>query len=141
MPTGITIAPCLPTDIAGGAPNAPLDKAAIFAWQEFIALNWPAVTQTGAANTRGVPDGGARLDSVNGPAGTMPTWTTYRHKIEIFPGGGNPPSGITPGGYDDVPRYIYNPNPPDAQPPMAPGVGGDGRARVRTAGRCTRRRP
>jgi hypothetical protein len=31
-----------PADIPGGAKNASLQAAAIFAWQEFIALNWPA---------------------------------------------------------------------------------------------------
>lgn len=54
-PTSITVAPCLPAEVAGGAGSASLEQAAIFAWQEFIALNWPAVAQTGAPNTRGVP--------------------------------------------------------------------------------------
>ena len=32
----------LPSDIPGGANNATINSAANFAWQEFIALNWPA---------------------------------------------------------------------------------------------------
>ena len=39
----INVSPMLPTDIAGGAPAATLQQAAAFAWQEFIALNWPAM--------------------------------------------------------------------------------------------------
>ena len=39
----INVSPSLPSDIAGGAPTATLQQAAAFAWQEFIALNWPAM--------------------------------------------------------------------------------------------------
>ncbi|MCX4239702.1 hypothetical protein [Paraliomyxa miuraensis] len=120
VPTSINIAPCLPSDVAGGASGATLEQAAIFAWQEFIALNWPAVAQTGAPNTRGVTNGNARLETVNGPTGALPTWMTFRHKIEVFPGAGNPPEGVDKGSYDDPPRYIYDPAAPTGN---APGVG------------------
>jgi hypothetical protein len=43
----INVNPALPSDIAGGAPAATLQQAAAFAWQEFIALNWPAMQSTG----------------------------------------------------------------------------------------------
>ena len=36
------VSPDVPSDIPGGAPSASLQTAAVFAWQEFIALNWPA---------------------------------------------------------------------------------------------------
>ena len=42
----ITISPEVPTDIPGGAGAATLADAANFAWQEFIALNWPAMAGT-----------------------------------------------------------------------------------------------
>lgn len=122
-PTSITVAPCLPAEVAGGAGSASLEQAAIFAWQEFIALNWPAVAQTGAPNTRGVPDAKARLEAVNAVTGPLPTWTTYLHKIEVFPGAGNPPEGVTPGSYDDPPRYVYDPAPPTGDPSDPGGVG------------------
>jgi hypothetical protein len=52
----ITISSNLPPDITGGAGNATITDAAVFAWQEFIALNWPAAKQTGVSgsNTCGV---------------------------------------------------------------------------------------
>jgi hypothetical protein len=51
----IDVNPTLPSDIAGagGAPAATLQQAAAFAWQEFIALNWPAM-----AGQRDVADKG-----------------------------------------------------------------------------------
>jgi len=47
----IVVSPNVPSDIPGGASNADLRQAAMFAWQEFIALNWPAL-----AGTRDTPD-------------------------------------------------------------------------------------
>lgn len=119
--TSIQVVPDLPSDIPGGAPDATLTQAASFAWQEFIALNWPAVPQTGAPGTRDQPDAtrkfGAPDDS--GPL----TWHTYRGKVELFPGVGVPPGGkaeVVNGvtvlaklpngagyGYDFEPTYVY----------------------------------
>ena len=58
----IDIAPTLPTELnraGGGAPNATLEQAALFAWQEFIAAVWPAVEQNGQSGQRDTPDLGA----------------------------------------------------------------------------------
>jgi hypothetical protein len=119
----------------GGAPKATIQQAAAFAWQEFIALNWPAVNQTGAANTRDMPDKNKKFGDQSGPL----VWQTYRGKVETFPGNGSatvgpPGSGIggpTPSpalpdyGYDAAPQYIYSPNvgpctaPAPAQSPVA----------------------
>ncbi|HUW79581.1 MAG TPA: hypothetical protein VMV54_01655, partial [Acidocella sp.] len=123
----VQIGPTVPKDILGGAKNASLSQAAIFAWEEFIALNWPAVPQTGASNTRDVPDTSKHLGdpSYAGPL----VWHTYRNKVEIFPGAGMP-SGTTVNSsgtppyhcnYDAAPQYTYaasahvtptGPNPP-----------------------------
>lgn len=103
--TTITISPNLPSDIAGGAPNADLQEAAMFAWQEFIALNWPA-----ESDTRDTPDTGKLFGdtSFTGPL----VWQTYRHKVEIYPGMGNPPgfdASSSNFGYNTVPpKYVYN---------------------------------
>jgi hypothetical protein len=108
----------VPTDITGGAPKADLTQAAVFAWQEFIALNWPA-----AAGTRDTPDTAQRFGQ-NGTAGGSPlVWETQRAKVEIFPGNANENAGphgaiisqqqATNGplyGYNDAPAYIYNHN-------------------------------
>jgi hypothetical protein len=53
-------APVLPADIPGGAPKATLLQAAAFAWQEFIALTWPAQPTGGA--------GGYNRDTPNAQA-------------------------------------------------------------------------
>jgi hypothetical protein len=105
-----------PTDINGGAASASLQDAGVFAWQEFIALNWPAVPQTGQTNTRDQPDPATPFGNTTGPL----VWHTFRHKVEIFPGMGAPHgyAGSTAStfyGYDDLPQYIYQasatPNP------------------------------
>ena len=98
----------------GGAPKATPDQAAAFAWQEFIALNWPAGPQQGAPGQRDTPSTGKFGDPTYvGPL----VWETLRAKVEIFPGNGSPPHGY-PGsnatnswGYDDPPAYIYSGGP------------------------------
>ncbi len=118
----ITISRDVPTDIPGGAPNTSLAAAAGFAWQEFIALNWPA--RQGLRDTPD-PDKGAFFGQ-NAAAGGPPlVWQTFRNKVEIFPPrlkdgvtnplppphdsnwpGPSPP----PYGYDAPPDYIYVPS-------------------------------
>jgi hypothetical protein len=105
----VAISPLMPVDIPGGSPNSSLRQAGIFAWQEFIALNWPAVPQTGALGTRDTPDLD-RLFGASDQAGPL-VWETFRHKSEIFPGIGDP-RGFELGpendfGYDQLPRYVY----------------------------------
>jgi hypothetical protein len=117
-----------PTDIKNGAASASLQDAGVFAWQEFIALNWPAVPQTGHPNTRDQPDAMAVFGNSTGPL----VWHTYRHKVEIFPGMGQPhgyagSNASTFFGYDDLPQYIYTanstPNPDNGMPWIIP-IGG-----------------
>lgn len=109
-----TISAKFPPDIAGGAPNASQKAAAAFAWQEFIALNWPAVQQTGKLNTRGFPDGSRKFGQ-QGVDGNL-VWETLRSKVEIYPGAGS--ATVTPNGYidnrfhdfgfDGLPQYQYD---------------------------------
>lgn len=101
----LPISSVLPADIPGGAPGATLAQAAAFAWQEFFAVNWPAVPQTGQPQTRGVADTTRPFGNPNGPL----VWETYRSKVEIFPGNG-PPPGFQQGGdfgFDAAPAYNY----------------------------------
>jgi hypothetical protein len=126
----ITIGWTVPNDLnpsGGGAPNATLQQAAAFAWQEFIALNWPAVNQTGGANQRDFPDTGCKFG--DSKCTTPLVWQTFRSKVEIFPGQGNAPGypGVVPNdasfGYDALPSYVYGPAtpaPPCAAPPPPP---------------------
>ena len=90
-PTGaipITISSPVPTELnqgGGGAPKATLQQAAAFAWQEFIALNWPAVNQTGGVvnnsfvRQRDVPDSNCKFGDPNcaerPPGATIPVTT------------------------------------------------------------------
>jgi hypothetical protein len=118
----ITISPTVPSDI-----SAPinLQNAAIFAWQEFIALNWPAVPQTGALNTRDFPNTSARFGD---PSYTGPlVWHTFRGKVEIFPGTGNPPGYVNNAsqsyGYDAPPQYVYAPGSVGTSNGMIPPFG------------------
>ena len=98
---GITITPILPEDIPGGAPNADLRTAAQFAWQQFIALNWPA--RNGGA-VRGHPDERALFTD---RPGVPLVWETFRSKVEIYPPGGS--DTITPHGYaKGAPEYGWN---------------------------------
>lgn len=140
----ITVSPTLPSDIAGGAPNATLTQAAAFAWQEFIALNWPAVPQMGVQGNREAADTTKFFgDPAYTTAAKPLVWHTYRGKVEIFPGQGFPPggtgsvvngapvlanlaaAGATPYyGYDALPSYVYANGPippmngtPSATPP------------------------
>jgi hypothetical protein len=117
-----------PTDIPGGAGSASLQSASVFAWQEFIALNWPAVPQTGQVNTRDQPDPNAVFGNGSGPL----VWHTFRHKVEIFPGQGQPPgyagsNASTYYGYDAPPQYVYTanstPNPNNGMPWIIPANG------------------
>ena len=95
-----------PIDIEGGAPNASYEEAAMFAWQQFIALSWPALPET-----RDMPDNDQVFgdSSFTGPL----VWETYRHKVEIYPGQGDSPPGFFDDpdlayGYDSLPPfYMY----------------------------------
>jgi len=97
----ITVSSDLPADIPGGAPSASLTEAARFAWQEFIALNWPALL-----DTRDTPDNTQLFgdSSFTGPL----VWHTFRHKVEIYPGQGNPPGFVD----DEAQDFGYNSVPP-----------------------------
>jgi hypothetical protein len=116
---GITISADFPAELnppynagppqTGGAPNATPTQAALFAWQEFIALNWAAGPQSGQQGQRDTPSATCRFGD---PKCTGPTtWQTFRGKVETFPGTGNPPGFVANAkasyGYDALPQYNY----------------------------------
>ena len=101
---GITISPQVPHSLTATT----LQGAAEFAWNEFIALNWPAVPQTGSPGTRDVADTNAKFGVPGDP--TPLVWHTFRSKVEIFPKNGLTPNGYIADstvsyGYDSLPRY------------------------------------
>jgi hypothetical protein len=75
----IALSPTPPADIPANASQA---DAVTYAWQSFVALNWPAL-----AGQRGVPD----TTKTIGQAGNV-VWHTWKTPDEIFyPNGQTPP--------------------------------------------------
>ncbi|NER99379.1 MAG: hypothetical protein F6J86_37115 [Symploca sp. SIO1B1] len=88
----IQISSEVPTDIEvpGGAPNANLTDAAIFAWQEFIALNWPNKELNSGSFQRETPNTSAKFgESFSSSLNEPLAWETLPNKVEIFPGVGS----------------------------------------------------
>ena len=117
--TPITVTPQTPNFDIQDPTN--LQEAANFAWQEFIALTWPAPAQGPASFPRGVPltDGSIPYGRP-GPTGQV-VFETFRHKVEVFPGSGNP-NGYDPNqpdfGFSSIPVYTYA----NGLIPPAPGI-------------------
>ena len=105
--TNIDLSSTVPTQVNGGK-NASKQDLATFAWQEFVALNWPAAIDNSivvgsSGYLRGQPS-----DSTLGSTGSGGTlvWHTYHHRVELYPY--NPPSGKN--ALPDInftPNYVY----------------------------------
>jgi hypothetical protein len=131
-PAPITVGLTPPSDIGSNAPAATLPQAAAFAWNEFFALNWTAKTSTGVPGRtlRDTPDPSCAFGNPVCGKNRPLVWQTYRGKVEIFPGTGNPPSSYTTPppnattwsyGYDGGPDYNYgSPIPACTNQPTAP---------------------
>ena len=115
-PFTLLLSPCVPHDVPAG-PAATVAQLAVFAWQEFIALNWVAM-DPGTTGIRGrpAPDTDPNtgfLDIAPDASGNFPllVWQTYRHKNELFPYAGKPPIRLsTP----ILPTYRYATQPTPA---------------------------
>jgi hypothetical protein len=102
---GISINSTFPTELnaaGGGAPAATLQQAAAFAWQEFIALNWPAAVDASGNPIRDTPAPdclfGTGKKGAPDCAARPLTWETFRGKVEIY--------GAAPGKqYSAPPQY------------------------------------
>ncbi len=132
----IKVLPDIPSGtsgLAGGARTATNRDAAYFAWQEFIALNWPNVPVTGLAKKPGDPGARETADATKkfgqppagSPGKSVPAlvWESTRHRAEIFTPPPNPspspypspaptPYGYKPDatvswGYNSTPGYVY----------------------------------
>jgi hypothetical protein len=93
----------VPHDVPAG-PSATVAQLAVYAWQEFIALNWQAIdpAQTGK---RGLPDTSVDFLDIAPTNGSFPlvVWQTYRHKNELFPASGRADSTFD----SYMPTYRY----------------------------------
>jgi hypothetical protein len=98
------ISPVVPHDVPGGS-AASIQDLAIFAWREFIALNWTALDPA-STGTRGRANVNANFLSISADgSGSYPllVWQTYRHKNELFPA-----DGQTDPSFDShAPSYKY----------------------------------
>ncbi len=103
-----SISSAVPSDCPG---SCTLTDAAIFAWQEFIALNWPADLGGSGVPRRGVPS-----QQSFGTPNVPLVWHTFAGKVEIFPGQGEAQPFNSPPSY----RYSSGIGPcsghPSAQP-------------------------
>ncbi|HYI39410.1 MAG TPA: hypothetical protein VE053_03740 [Allosphingosinicella sp.] len=103
-PATIAFGPTPPTDIANPADPT---QAATFAWQEFIALTWPAKPNPDISSSgyfRGRPDPTAASGST-GPSGVT-VWETYYHRAELYPGYTNATGNTLPDP-NAPPSYLY----------------------------------
>jgi len=110
------ISPNVPHDVPAG-PSATVQDLAIFAWQEFIALNWTAMNPATPPNVRGRPANvtdpkAGFLDIAPDGSGNFPlvVWHTYRHKNELFPY----QASADPSFDSAIPTYKYQPPVPTA---------------------------
>ncbi|HRQ64410.1 MAG TPA: hypothetical protein PKZ76_06045 [Xanthomonadaceae bacterium] len=88
----------VPHDVPQGR-GANTQDLAVFAWQEFIALNWPAIDPA-TSGQRGRPDPQRHFSDAD-PGLTV--WQTYRHRNEQFPA-----NGKTDPSFDSkAPAYDY----------------------------------
>ena len=118
------VSPCVPHDTPAG-PSATIADLAVFAWQEFIALNWVAMDPA-TTGVRGQPNQNVGIPGFLGIApdsqGNFPlvVWQTYRHKNELFPA-----DGQTDPTFDSFmpPTYKYA-NPVPAAGSVVPPVAG-----------------
>jgi len=98
------ISPQVPHDVPTGS-AASIQDLAIFAWREFIALNWVAMDPA-TTGVRGRPNVNADFLSIKADSnGNFPlvVWHTYQHKNEVFPA-----TGQTASSFDSkAPAYNY----------------------------------
>ncbi|MES2444931.1 MAG: hypothetical protein V4574_19070 [Pseudomonadota bacterium] len=94
----------IPTDIANPADPA---QAAQFAWQEFIAVTWPAMTNSDPTSS-GYFRGQASTTAVSGGTGAngVTVWETFYHRDELYPGY-SAGSGNTLPDANATPSYLY----------------------------------
>jgi hypothetical protein len=79
-----------------------------FAWNSFIAANWPALDPTANNQQRGFPN--LYQTFLNASSGSLLTWETFKEKREVFfyP----PTTNVDPGPWNQAPNYGPLVNPP-----------------------------
>jgi len=91
-------------EVPHDADNSLQKTLAIFAWQEFIALNWPS-SYNSDTHERGKPDTSKTVKAFLNPTPDQPlVWQTYMHRVEVFP---DTFTTYNPN-FDRPPHYSYN---------------------------------
>ena len=74
-----------------------------FAWQEFIALNWPS-SYNKKTHERGRPDLHSTVSDFLSPPNTgQLVWQTYKHRVEMYPKN----TSTYNKNFDTAPQYFY----------------------------------
>ena len=95
-----------PKDVPSQSQDASISELAKFAWLEFVALNWPADSESRGFPDKSKPNGFITSSQV-GAATYTPVWQTYWHRNELFPATGKTP--VKPTKNDSSkPIYQYN---------------------------------
>ncbi len=68
---------------ASTAKNIYLDYD-LWAWNSFVAMNWPASDPTVAGNQRGIPDTSSGASFATAANDATAVWETYKEKREVF---------------------------------------------------------
>lgn len=103
--TAYTVPHDAPAPLPANQSSQQLTNLATFAWQEFIALNWPS-SYDAKAHIRGKPDTTKLpLDFAQPDNAGDLVWQTYKHRVEVYP------DGATAANYDSsfntTPKYDY----------------------------------
>jgi hypothetical protein len=102
--TAFTVSPDFPHDVTDEAtafPDVSFTDLALFAWKEFVALNYPA-----DPNHRGQPLAGSKLTDM----ADARVWETFWHRVEVFPSDENPTQKAGKADVTAKPNYVYSPN-------------------------------
>lgn len=93
----------VPVDVNGDT-AATQTQLATFAWQEFVALNWPS-SYSATTPTRGQPSSDAAMTFVSVTTQTTQplVWQTYKHRVEVFP----ETTTTYNSSFDTPPQYSY----------------------------------
>ncbi|MEM8963219.1 MAG: hypothetical protein AAGD38_17170 [Acidobacteriota bacterium] len=109
--------PSMPFTNAQGTITSGILDYDIFAWNSFVALNWPALDPTSNNNQRGFPD--LSTSFATAASDDLVVWETFKEKREIFLYDylDDQPSTETPPAWNAEPQY----GPSNAQVPCCPG--------------------
>tara|TARA_R110000787_G_scaffold61198_9_gene138691 strand:- start:9515 stop:11089 length:1575 start_codon:yes stop_codon:yes gene_type:complete len=92
----------VPHDVPNPADSSQVDLS-VFAWKEFIALNWPSSYNT-TTHERGKPDPNATVSDFLKSSNTgQLVWQTYKHRVEMYP---EEATNFNKN-FDAAPQYFY----------------------------------